>query len=137
MAPAGLSSSSQGLQASLGALGGWGEGLATAQRLLPGTGPLGVEGRAPIPQHGFRAQSSDLTGAEAAKSCPNDHTGAVPLDSLTLTTVASSRARIPRAIPTGTQQAVTLSMPISMILPKCYLETISQFKSIMPIDSGN
>lgn len=35
------------------------------------------------------------------------------------------------------QQTVALSVPISMILPKCYLETISQFKSIVPIDPSN
>lgn len=43
----------------------------------------------------------------------------------------------PQRHPHGEQQRVTRHIPISVILPKRYLETISPFKSIVPIDPGN
>lgn len=43
----------------------------------------------------------------------------------------------PQRHPHGEQQRVTHHVPVSVILPKRYLETISPFKSIVPIDPGN
>lgn len=51
--------------------------------------------------------------------------------------IASCAGQNPNGGQSPRRAAVTLQVPIAMILPKCYLETISQFKSIVPIDLGN
>lgn len=80
--------------------------------------------------------STDLTQAEASRACPSGHMEAVPWPHSS-GHIASCGRQNSKGNQSLRRAAVTLQVPIAMILPKCYLETISQFKSIVPIDLGN